>query len=136
MLIDESDALKNNIGQFISINSIFSTNKQRTAALFLLRDITTQIDSERILFEIDADPKIVNTKLFANISKNSHFSNELQVFFISSSIFRLNNINRNDDKIWIIKMTLCNNDEHDLKQVLIYIYIYETINFRTFKYTL
>ncbi|CAF3699654.1 unnamed protein product [Adineta steineri] len=36
------------------------------------------------------------------------------------SIFRLNNINRNDDQIWIIKMTLCNDDEHDLKQVLMY----------------
>ncbi|CAF0769546.1 unnamed protein product [Adineta steineri] len=36
------------------------------------------------------------------------------------SIFRLNNIDRNDDQIWIIKMTLCNDDEHDLKQVLMY----------------
>ncbi|CAF1486764.1 unnamed protein product [Adineta steineri] len=99
MLIDELDDLKNNIDHFISINSIFSTNRQRTTALFLLGDITTQIDSERVLFEIDADPKIVSTKPFANISKYSDFSNESQVFFISASIFRLNNINRNDDKI-------------------------------------
>ncbi|CAF0925937.1 unnamed protein product [Adineta steineri] len=126
MLIDKLDDLKNNIGQFISINSIFSTNKQRTTALFLLGDITTQIDSGRVLFEIDADPKIVNTKPFANISEYGHFPNESELFFIRPSIFRLNNINRNDDKIRIIKITLCNNDEHDLKQVLIY--MYETTN--------
>ncbi|CAF0723061.1 unnamed protein product [Adineta steineri] len=99
---------------------MFSTSKERTTALFYLGDITTKIDSERILFEIDADPKIVNTKPFANISKYSYFPVESEVLFIIGSIFRLNNINRNDDQIWIIKMTLCNDDEHDLKQVLVY----------------
>ncbi|CAF1418416.1 unnamed protein product [Adineta steineri] len=120
MSSDELDSLKNNIGQFISINSMFSTSKQRTTALFLLGDITTQIDSERVLFEIDADPNIVNTKPFADISKHSDFPDESEVLFMIGSIFRLNNISRNDDQIWIIKMTLCNDDEHDLKQVLMY----------------
>ncbi|CAF1097868.1 unnamed protein product [Adineta steineri] len=120
MSIDELDGLKNNINQFISINSMFSTSKQRTTALFYLGDITTQIDSERVLFEIDADPKIVTTKPFANISKHSHFPDESEVLFMIGSIFRLNSIDRNDDQIWIIKMTLCNDDEHDLKQVLMY----------------
>ncbi|CAF4287003.1 unnamed protein product, partial [Adineta steineri] len=107
MSIEELDGLKNNIGQFISINSMFSTSKQRTIALFLLGDITTQIDSERVLFEIDADPNIATTKPFANISKHSYFPDESEVLFMIGSIFRLNNINRNDDQIWIIKMTLC-----------------------------
>ncbi|CAF1000781.1 unnamed protein product [Adineta steineri] len=120
MTIDELDGLKNNISQFISINSMFSTSKQRTTALFYLGDITTQIDSERVLFEIDADPKTVTTKPFANISKHSHFPDESEVLFMIGSIFRLNSIDRNDDQIWIIKMTLCNDDEHDLKQVLMY----------------
>ncbi|CAF1429283.1 unnamed protein product [Adineta steineri] len=120
MSIDELDGLKNNIGQFISINSMFSTSKQRTTALFYLGDITTQIDSERVLFEIDADPSIVTTKPFADISKHSYFPDESEVLFMVGSIFRLNNINRSNDQIWIIKMTLCNDDEHDLKQVLMY----------------
>ncbi|CAF0847220.1 unnamed protein product [Adineta steineri] len=120
MSIDELDDLKNNIGQFISINSMFSTSKERTTALFYLGDITTQIDSERVLFEIDADPKMVTTKPFADISEHSHFPEDSEVLFMIGSIFRLNNIYRNDDQIWIIKMTLCNDDEHDLKQVLMY----------------
>ncbi|CAF0818857.1 unnamed protein product [Adineta steineri] len=120
MSIDELDGLRNNIGQFISINSMFSTSKERTTALFYLGDITTQIDSERVLFEIDADPNIVNTKPFADISEHSYFPVESEVLFMIGSNFRLNSINRNDDQIWIIKMTLCNDDEHNLKQVLIY----------------
>ncbi|CAF1439571.1 unnamed protein product, partial [Adineta steineri] len=120
MSIDELDGLKNNIGQFISINSFFSTSSERSTALFLLGDITTKIDSERVLFEIDADPKMVTTKPFADISKHSYFPSESEVLFMIGSIFRLNSINRNDDQIWIIKMTLCNDNEHDLKQVLMY----------------
>ncbi|CAF0878209.1 unnamed protein product [Adineta steineri] len=117
---DELDSLKQNIGQFISISSFFSTTDDRSTALFLLGDITTQIDSQRVLFEIDADPRMVNTKPFANISKHSYFPVESEVLFMIGSIFRLNNIGRNDDQIWIIKMTLCGDDEHDLKQVLMY----------------
>ncbi|CAF3754955.1 unnamed protein product [Adineta steineri] len=120
MSSDELDSLKNNIGLFISVNSFFSTSDERRTALFLLGDITTPIDSERVLFEIDADPEIVTTKPFANISKYSDFPDESEVLFMIGSIFRLTNVYRNDDQIWIIRMTLCNDDEHDLQQVLMY----------------
>ncbi|CAF1488368.1 unnamed protein product [Adineta steineri] len=120
MSVDELDSLKNIIGQFISVNSFFSTSDKRSTALFLLGDLTTQIDLERVLFEIDADPNIVTTKPFAKISKHSYFPDESEVLFTTGSIFRLNNIICNDDQIWIIKMTLCNDDEHDLKQVLMH----------------
>ncbi|CAF1427681.1 unnamed protein product [Adineta steineri] len=120
MSIDELNSLKQNIGQFISVNSFLSTTDERRTALFFLGDITSKIDSERVLFEIDADPKMVTTKPFADISKHSYFPSESEVLFMIGSIFRLDNIDRNDDQIWIIKMTLCNDDEHDLKQVLMY----------------
>ncbi|CAF3912977.1 unnamed protein product, partial [Adineta steineri] len=120
MSVDELDSLKNNIGQFISINSMFSTSKLRRTALFHLGETTTQIDLERVLFEIDADPNIVNTKPFANISKHSHFPDELEVLFMLGCIFRLDSISRDNKNVWIIKMTLCNDDEHNLKQVLMH----------------
>ncbi|CAF1338406.1 unnamed protein product [Adineta steineri] len=118
---DELNSLRQNIGQFISVNSFFSTSDERpTALLLLLRDITTKSDLERVLFEIDADPNIVTTKPFANISEHSYFPNESEILFMIGSIFRLDNIYRKDDQLWIIKMTLCNDDEHDLKQALMY----------------
>jgi tetratricopeptide (TPR) repeat protein len=119
MSSDELDSLKQRNGQLISINSFFSTSKQRTTALFLLGDTTITIDLERVLFEIDADPKIVTTKPFADISKYSEFTDESEVLFMIGSIFRLNSVYRDDnDPVWIIRMTLCSEEEHDLKQVL------------------
>ncbi|CAF1424083.1 unnamed protein product [Rotaria sordida] len=118
---DELDYLKQNIGQFISINSFFSTSTNRTTALFFLGDTTSLIGLKLvgILFEIDADPQMVTTKPFADISKYSHFTNESEVLFMIGSLFHLNSIICNDDHVWIIKMSLCSDDENDLKQVLL-----------------
>ena len=98
MSSDELDDLKQHIGQFISINSFFSTSTNRTTALFFLGDTTSLIDLERVLFEIDADPKMVTTKPFADISKYSDFTDESEVLFMIGSIFRLKSINCNDDQ--------------------------------------
>ncbi|UJR38745.1 hypothetical protein I4U23_031410 [Adineta vaga] len=118
---NELDYLKNNVGQFISINSFFSTSTDRATALFFLDDTASLIDLKLVgvLFEIDADPRLVKTKPFADISKYSHFDNESEVLFMIGTIFRLNDINCNDDHVWIIKMSLCSDDEHALKPVLL-----------------
>ncbi|CAF4989686.1 unnamed protein product, partial [Rotaria socialis] len=58
-------------------------------------------DLERILFEINADPKIVTTKPFADISKHSEFSDEAEVLFMIGSIFRLKSIKRDENQVWI-----------------------------------
>jgi len=122
MSSDELDDLKRHIGQFISIQSFFSTSTDRTTALFFLGDTTSLIDLklEGVLFEIDADPQMVTTKPFADISKYSHFTNESEVLFMIGSIFRLESINCNDDHVWIIQMSLCSDDEYDLQQVLLH----------------
>jgi tetratricopeptide (TPR) repeat protein len=118
---DELDYLKQNIGQFISINSFFSTSTDRPTALFFLGDTTSLIDLKLVgvLFEIDADPQMVNTKPFADISKYSQFTDESEVLFMIGSIFRLDSINCNDDHVWIIKMSLCSDEENYLKEVLL-----------------
>jgi hypothetical protein len=78
-------------------------------------------DLKRVLFEIHADSRVVTTKPFADITSHSDFPAESEVLFMLGCIFRLNNITLdNDDQLWIIHMTLCGDDEHDLKQVLIH----------------
>lgn len=120
MSTEEIRNLKQYMNQLISVNSFFSTTRERETALFLLGNSTSQVDLERVLFEIDADPKIITTKPFADISQQSHFPGESEVLFMLGSIFRLEHINCNDNGIWIIRMTLCNDNDHDLKQVLVY----------------
>ena len=118
---DELENLKKNIGQFISINSFFSTSTDRATALFYLGDLNSPIDLTlvRVMFEIDADPQMVTTKPFADISEFSHFRDELEVLFMIGTIFRLNTIHCTDDHVWIIRMSLCRDDEYALKQVFL-----------------
>jgi hypothetical protein len=64
---------------------------------------------------------MVTTKPFTDINKYSHFTNESEVLFMIGSIFRLKSINYcNDDHILIIEMSLCSDDEYDLKHVLLH----------------
>jgi tetratricopeptide (TPR) repeat protein len=118
MSIDELVELEKYLGQFVSMNSFLSTSDKRPIALFYMGDKNQRIDLERVLFEIDADPAMVTTKPFADISSYSCFSDESEVLFMLGSIFRLDQITRDADQVWIIQMTLCNDSEHDLKQVL------------------
>ncbi|CAF3808194.1 unnamed protein product [Adineta steineri] len=120
MSIDELNYLKNSVGQYVSVNSFLSTSFQKEIANFYLGDTSHRwIGLEKVLFEIDADPTVVTTKPFADISQFSDFSDELEVLFMLGSIFRLNSIIRDDEnQIWIIQMCLCSDDEHNLKQVL------------------
>ncbi|CAF1221230.1 unnamed protein product [Adineta steineri] len=120
MSTDELNYLKNSIGQYVSVNSFLSTSFKKDIATFYLGDTNHQwIDFEKVLFEIDADPKVVTTKPFADISQFSDFSDEFEVLFMLGSIFRLNSIIRDDqNQFWIIQMCLCSDDEHNLKEIL------------------
>ncbi|CAF1314885.1 unnamed protein product [Adineta steineri] len=116
----ELENLKQNCGKFISINSFFSTSFDKQQALSFLDASDGTENLEAILFQIDADPKMAITKPFADITEFSEFKCEAEVLFMLGSIFRLDSVeHRKNDKVWIIEMTLCNDEEHDLKQVLI-----------------
>ncbi|CAF0947859.1 unnamed protein product [Adineta steineri] len=117
---NELETLKQNCGKFISINSFFSTSFDEQKALSFLKDSDDTENLEAILFQIDADPNMAITKPFADITKFSEFKDEAEVLFMLGSIFRLDSVKRRkNSQIWIIEMTLCNDEEHDLKQVLI-----------------
>ncbi|CAF4118016.1 unnamed protein product [Rotaria sordida] len=74
---------------------------------------------ERVLFEIDADPTMATTKPFADISPFSQFPREAEILFMLGSIFRLKSIHRSgDSQVWVIRMVLCSDNEHELKYVL------------------
>ena len=75
---------------------------------------------ERVLFEIDADPSVVTTQPFANISSYGNFPDELEVLFTVSSIFQIIDISYNEDYAWSVQMRLCGENENTLQKVLTY----------------
>ncbi|CAF0991673.1 unnamed protein product [Adineta steineri] len=116
----ELNYLQQQKGQLVSVNSFLSTSTDRKVADIYTGGTTQYNNLERVLFEIDADPKVVTAKPFADISRLSHFSVESEVLFMLGSIFRIESINCTDDQLWIIHMSLCREDDHDLKEVLEY----------------
>ena len=115
---EELNIIQQSVNEFISINSFFSTSLDRSKALRFLQGSDVSSELHRVLFDIDADHRLVKSKPFADISSFSDFSDEREILFMIGSIFRLIEIDRdNDQQIWIIKMKLCGDDEHQLKKL-------------------
>jgi tetratricopeptide (TPR) repeat protein len=116
---NELTTLRKSLNQLMSMNSFFSTSTNPAQALVYSSGSDIPNDLERVFFEIDADPNVVTSKPFANISPHSEFKSELEVLFMFGSIFRLNRIHREDNGVWKIQMKLCGDNELDLKEVLV-----------------
>lgn len=97
MSYDEIKKLKNSIGALISINSFFSTSIcPKVANMF--QSGSRSNSYERVLFDIEADPRLRNVKPFANITNKSQFPEEDEVLFMPGSIFRLVNISPDNNE--------------------------------------
>ena len=117
----EVEVLKQSVGELISFNSFLSTSVDRVLALFLLTDASPSDDLERVLFEIEADPRLPGTKPFADITFLSSFPDEQETLFMLGSIFRMRSLSLDDDGIWIVRLTLCSELDHDLKPIINYL---------------
>lgn len=116
---DELKNLKKFSGQFISINSFFSTSLSKSKALQFLNSSDMTENHEQVLFEIDADPKVVTTKPFAKVAQFSEYPEEEEVLFMLGSIFRLESVEFSTSRyVHIIRMTLCSDDQHELQNIL------------------
>ncbi|CAF3102110.1 unnamed protein product [Rotaria socialis] len=115
---EELDALRNSVGQLISVNSFFSTSRDRDIAFFLLSAAgPSNNDCQKVIFEIHADPRLESIKAFADITSFSAIQNEEEVLMTLGSIFRLVSIRRHDLG-WVIQMRLCSENDHDLKPII------------------
>ncbi len=110
----ELDILQRSVNKIISMNSFLSTNLNQNLCRFILenRDDLYQ----PVLFEISIDPKVVpQAKPFAYITVGGIPGEEEEVLFMLGSIFRIESVFQEDDGIWIIQMSLCSDNDHDLK---------------------
>ncbi|CAF0777936.1 unnamed protein product [Adineta steineri] len=101
MSYDELQLFRNSVGQFISINAFLSTRLDYGLELFYLYESN---DFERVLFEIDADPRLNDIKFSRNIKFHSYFQENDEIIFLLGTIFQLENISLNDDGIWVIRL--------------------------------
>ncbi|CAF0830129.1 unnamed protein product [Adineta steineri] len=112
---EEIAILQRSVGEIISINSFFSSSIDRAYIVFLL-DSGASDGLERVLFEIDADPHVMNTKPFADISSYSFFPTETEVLFMAGCMFRLVSL-RQENGINVVHLTICSDDDNCLKKL-------------------
>ncbi|CAF1178735.1 unnamed protein product [Didymodactylos carnosus] len=118
--IDELNHMKTSIGELISMSSFFSTSLQRETAVSFLRLANLTDLLQLVLFEIKADRRI-KAKPFANITQLSFFQDEQEICFCFGSIFRIQNVVYDkQNNFWIVRLELCNDDDHDLRFVYAY----------------
>jgi tetratricopeptide (TPR) repeat protein len=117
MFKEEIEMLQKSVGEYISMNSFLSTSLNRQKARSFLFSAVPSDGVEKVFFEIDADPRIENTKPFSNITSLSYFPREEEVLFMIGSIFRLIEMKRDDDGIWNIRMILCSENGHQLQSL-------------------
>ncbi|CAF4329151.1 unnamed protein product [Rotaria sp. Silwood2] len=129
---EEINLLKNSLGRLISINSFFSTTVSRELATFFLNRSPSSNDLERVLFEIDANPSNSSTKPFGFIKSNSYFQQIEEVLFTLGSIFRLVNIHHQSDGLWIVRLSLCQDNDQQLNKIFQSFKTNEKINILSF----
>ncbi|CAF3345471.1 unnamed protein product [Rotaria socialis] len=116
---EELKLIKDNVGEYISMNSFLSTTTRRDIGELFAESSTTGIGSvKRILFEFHIDSHITNSKPFADIRHLSHFAEEDEVLICLGTIFRIKDMNFNDQQnLWIAKLELCSSDDFVLKEI-------------------
>jgi len=114
---DELQILKRAIGGYITMNSFLSTTIDQATALSYLdtTDSSDEYDMQRVLFEIDADPRLTGIQPFANIIWLSYCFGQQEVLMMIGSIFRIVEVQHDENQICIIRLVLCSENDHDLK---------------------
>jgi len=115
--IDELELMKNNIHEFLSMNSFLSTSRDRSLAVAFARDAKKRNNMRPILFEIEIDPRS-RTKAFANVEKLSYYQDEGEVLITLGALFRIDKVFKDDeDEIWIARVSLASEDDFHLKEI-------------------
>ncbi|CAF3028586.1 unnamed protein product [Rotaria sp. Silwood2] len=117
MTLEELQLLKKSENQLISMNSFLSTTMNHKVASFYLGSPDSESDLQKVLFDIDADPNQDGIRSFADVSNMSEYPDDEEVLMMLGSVFRLNGVNMDDNKIWRLKMSLCSENDCDLKNI-------------------
>jgi tetratricopeptide (TPR) repeat protein len=111
---EDLQLLKNSIGELISINTFLLAMPNRDRALEILKNFDALNDLNRVLFEIDADPRPHDTKPFSDITSLNYFTGVESILFMVGTIFHPINI-RKENNITIIHMETCRDSDKKLK---------------------
>ncbi len=118
--IDGLRYIRENIGQYISMQSFLSTSIDPEIGLFFAKaSAVSSVDTTRIVFQFNINTLMNNTKPYVNIKNLSYFPGEEEVLIMLGSIFKIEQVEYNEhEQTWIGILSLCNEDEYELKELM------------------
>ena len=116
---EELTLIKENVGNFISMNSFLSTSRQKRVALPFAREGAKRSPQDTpVLFKIRIDLQ-TKTKAFANIKGMSCHKEEDEVLIMLGALFRIDEVLEDKtEQITVIQVSLADEDEFELKDIL------------------
>ncbi|CAF0820684.1 unnamed protein product [Didymodactylos carnosus] len=119
ILNEELNLLRQNVGEFISMNAFLSTSSKKATAVQFVNRVSTTPELSRILYQFNIDTRFPNTKPYADIKHLSYFGNEDEVLIALGSIFKIQQIEYNQhEQMWIATLSLCSQDDYEMKDIL------------------
>ncbi|CAF0973319.1 unnamed protein product [Adineta ricciae] len=113
---DELNLMRNSLGEYLSMNSFLSTSRNRATAVDFIRMIPISDEYQRILFEIEIDPRL-KTKAFADIKEMSYYQKEDEVLIMLGALFCIQKVIEDEkNRMWIANISLASEDDYHLKE--------------------
>jgi hypothetical protein len=123
--LQELIGLKHNIGNYISIRSLFSASLSSEVALRYaeLDESDRKQFLQSVLFQIDIDmgklAQSCKNHIFANIINMSCFVHEEEVLFMANTQFRIQSITNWNGLFWVVRLTLLSQDDENSDEMKI-----------------
>ncbi|CAF3666594.1 unnamed protein product [Rotaria sp. Silwood1] len=109
--------MKHSIGSFASINSFFSTTRDRHIAERFRSKSSDEftINLRSVLFKIDIDPNL-NIRQYGDIQDISAYRDEKELLFIPGTIFQIKNVSKAND--YFIELKLCSENDKEIHDII------------------
>ena len=118
---EDIDIMKTKIGSLYTGKGLLSASARLDNARYFIRSISNRSTMIPVLFEIETNAK--QTALpYAEICKLTDYPQESEVLFMFGTIFQIDAVHYNENsKMYIIKLSLCEEDDPRLKDMVDYI---------------
>ena len=113
------EKLRDSEGGLLSFNNFLSTSRDRDVSLVYAEDIRDNTNLVGILFEMEIDPSI-SSSTFLSLDNLSHFEQEREILFLMHSVFRIGKIDKLEERLWHVKLTLTDDNDGELNQLTQY----------------
>ncbi|CAF1500336.1 unnamed protein product [Rotaria sp. Silwood1] len=110
------EKLKKTEGDLIAFNNFLSTTTEISIAVGFAGQSQYDTNTTRILYEMKIDPSISSIP-FASVDHLSAFPHEKECLFSMCTVFRIGDIEKYDERLWKVKLTLTNDKDPLLKRL-------------------